>query len=364
VPGSLIAAVLSAERDFRWLDEKAGWFWLRRTKKNRLLDRLRMILAIAPHIRIDALAAAVRRGLGAPNLTLPNEILLAICRQIAKCRVKDDVVIAAPVSKPRWFLPPTVRMMFEILDQHGPVLPRARFEKLCRRRGIDRRMFNKCLLDSPIFLRIGDGDDWGLVGESSGSMARLRAGWKRTLPRLRVNRKCGHCGIAGHNQAHCPTLREPPAQRVLARASDQSILSEASKQISPPETVNMNAYQMRGYRAAKAVLRRICALCDEVGHSANRCPKRARSPKPTTTRPDTPRHPAPSRRPLQIVGLTINWTQEGDAHVLPGIGMLTGGPPWEARTFEPPPRSLGIWTTIEAGKMAVESDARRRGLVR
>jgi len=60
---------------------------------------------------------------------------------------------------------------------------------------------------------------------------------------------------------------------------------------------------------------------------------------------------------------SLEWTSEDGEEILPSIGMVTGGPPWEAWAFGDRPRSLGMWGTLEAAKRAVELDGRRRGLL-
>ena len=57
------------------------------------------------------------------------------------------------------------------------------------------------------------------------------------------------------------------------------------------------------------------------------------------------------------------WTNEDGEYLLPGIGMVSGGPPFEAWAFGDRPRSLGMWGTLEAAKRAVEVDGRYRGVL-
>ena len=57
------------------------------------------------------------------------------------------------------------------------------------------------------------------------------------------------------------------------------------------------------------------------------------------------------------------WTSEDGERILPSVGMVTGGPPWEAWAFGDHPRSLGTWGTLDAAMRAVELDGRRRGLL-
>jgi hypothetical protein len=60
---------------------------------------------------------------------------------------------------------------------------------------------------------------------------------------------------------------------------------------------------------------------------------------------------------------TPEWINENGEHLLPGIGMVKGGPPWESWAFGDHPRWLGTWGTLEAAQRAVEADGRRRGLL-
>jgi hypothetical protein len=136
-------AVLSAEKELRWLDGSREWFWFSDAKGNLALRRIRKMLCVSNPLRIGDL----RAGLARISNTLPSdEVLLAFCRQAPGIIVEGDSIR------------PDLRMNFDDvlnpteLDRGGCM---SNSELICRANdlGIKRPTFYQCVSQSPIVSR-------------------------------------------------------------------------------------------------------------------------------------------------------------------------------------------------------------------
>lgn len=152
-----VRQVVTNMKGFAWLDEPAGWFWLRSLSKNRLLSRMRKILAVAQEIEVAELRAGIARHYHMKGFAPPKRVLLELCRQLPGCRVNGTVIIADPPIDWRPLLRETERTMVTVLKEHGPIMQRAMFEELCLARGMKRSTFYVYLDYSPVIERFGYG---------------------------------------------------------------------------------------------------------------------------------------------------------------------------------------------------------------
>ena len=88
---ALLEEVLSAQKDFLWLDRPAGWFWLADVKMNRVVNRIRKMFAVAGSLGIAELRAGLAR-MGDPPA--PDAVLLEFCRQMPELSVEGETVRA------------------------------------------------------------------------------------------------------------------------------------------------------------------------------------------------------------------------------------------------------------------------------
>lgn len=176
-----VAGVLDGQPGFEWLDREAGWCFLRPTRRNRVLSRIRKILSVAESIHISELRSGIARHHAMKGYAPPRRVLLELCRRLPNCRVEGEFVRAEGENDWRNVLRGAELKMAQVLMEHGPVMPRPKFEDLCLARGVKRTTFWVYLDYSPVIERFAPGV-YGLRG------AKIAPGFVETLiPR---NRRC------------------------------------------------------------------------------------------------------------------------------------------------------------------------------
>jgi hypothetical protein len=158
-----VTQVLLDLRDFQWLDEQGGWFWLTAVPRNRILNQIRKILSVSDHLHVSELRGGLTRVLRLRGFAPPRRVILEMCRQIPGCRVEVNEIFVEPSYKPGDLLGETEITMLRVLRQDGPVLPSLRFEELCLSRGMNRATFYMFLQYSPIIAKYAYGV-YGLRG--------------------------------------------------------------------------------------------------------------------------------------------------------------------------------------------------------
>jgi hypothetical protein len=165
VKPELVARVLASSPGFGWLDEAGGWFWLS-TRRNRLLNHVRKVLAVATQgLAVAALRDAVRRHYRWQGVAPPRRVLLEVCRRTAGLEVQRDVVRAKPPLHTARELSPTEQTLVQILLQHGGVMARLPFQDACVAAGMNRSTFMVYLDYSPVLVKYARGV-YGLVGHN------------------------------------------------------------------------------------------------------------------------------------------------------------------------------------------------------
>ncbi len=163
-PG-FVTKVLKTQDDFEWLDEAAGWFWLRSAKRNSLLTQIDKVLSVAPQIPVSELRTGVSRHHRREGFAPPQRVLLALCQRLPGYRVDHTMVSADSRLKWEDTLADTERTLAGVLKEHGPVMERQRLEELCSERGLKRDTFYIHLTYSPIIERFDQGV-YGLRGST------------------------------------------------------------------------------------------------------------------------------------------------------------------------------------------------------
>jgi hypothetical protein len=158
VPESLAVSVLSTLKDFRWLDESPGWFFLSSVPRNRLLNLIEKILSICDQIDIGDLRSGISRYQRMEGFAPPKEVLLQFCREISWCKIQGGSVYADPrLDWERVLKGSADWAMCAILKEYGPAMPTAEFERRCLEIGLNKHTFSLYLSYSPIISKIVPG---------------------------------------------------------------------------------------------------------------------------------------------------------------------------------------------------------------
>lgn len=154
---AVVSAMLAARQDFSWLDEAAGWFWLRSVGRNPLLSQIRKVLSVSPRLAVPDLRAAVVRGKLLNGSAPPARVLEAFCGQLDWCTVQRSVVVAHPA--PDWIetLSPAEADIAGVLIEFGPVMQRRELHRRCLEAGMAESTYLRCMAESPVVWRYARG---------------------------------------------------------------------------------------------------------------------------------------------------------------------------------------------------------------
>ena len=158
----VLEAVLGSERDFRWLDKRAGWFWLSNTPRNCAVSRIRKMLAVANPLPLGEMRAGLAR-MGSP--LAPERTLLEFCRQIKGITVRGNSISASPEIPATEVLNKTEWDLFQLLSENNGCMSNS--DLICQSSvlGIKRPTFYQCVTYSPIVARF-NGNHYRLIGAS------------------------------------------------------------------------------------------------------------------------------------------------------------------------------------------------------
>lgn len=158
-----VVFILSVFKNFSWLDESKGWFWLTSTSRNRILNIIRKILSVCESITLHELRAGIGKSHRMEGLVPTTRVLLEMCKQIPWCKVEDNIITANPPIKAEKVLGNHELRMYQILKEQGPLMATFDFETTCSDFGIARNSFYQYLSYSPILNRYVSGV-YGLRG--------------------------------------------------------------------------------------------------------------------------------------------------------------------------------------------------------
>jgi hypothetical protein len=150
IDGRLIASVLAAGTDIRWLDRASEWFWLPDVPRNPLVRRIRKILSVANPVRFSELYAGIAREYRLQSLSPPAEVLVELCRQAPGVQVESDWIKAEPAIDPQEVLSELEQAIVDVLIANGRVMRRAELASVCIQRGLNRASFYSSLSQSPV----------------------------------------------------------------------------------------------------------------------------------------------------------------------------------------------------------------------
>jgi hypothetical protein len=163
IEAAIVLDLLMLLVDFEWLDEETGWFWLRSVPRNRLLNQIEKIMAVAPRIHVTELRGGLGRHHRLKGFAPPRRVLLELCRRVDGYRTEGDYVISERPLSWREVLPANEATMTEVLLAHGPLLGLGDLEAHCAAAGMNRSSLSFYLGYSPIIHRYAPGV-YGLRG--------------------------------------------------------------------------------------------------------------------------------------------------------------------------------------------------------
>lgn len=158
-----VISILAVFKNFSWLDESKGWFWLASTRRNRTLNIIRKILSVCESINLSELRAGIGKSYRMEGLVPTSRVLLELCKQIPWCRVEGNMITANPPIKAEDVLKSNELTMYQILKEQGPLMATVEYEATCFDFGITRSSFYQHLSYSPILNRYISGV-YGLRG--------------------------------------------------------------------------------------------------------------------------------------------------------------------------------------------------------
>ena len=98
---ALLRVVIESIRGFAWLDSERGWFWIKGTTRNRLLNQIEKIMAVAGSIALGELRNGVGRHYRMEGFRPPREVLARLCEDSGLYRREGDRIIGRP-DLPDW----------------------------------------------------------------------------------------------------------------------------------------------------------------------------------------------------------------------------------------------------------------------
>jgi hypothetical protein len=131
----------------------SGWFWLKSTGRNPLLNEIEKILSVCERIHVTELRSGVSRNYRREGFAPPQRVLLALCAQVGAYKVNGNVVNAEPPLKYTDILADTEKTFVAIFQKNGPLVELHKLEGECLRQGMNQTTFWIYLSNSPIISR-------------------------------------------------------------------------------------------------------------------------------------------------------------------------------------------------------------------
>jgi hypothetical protein len=160
VQANLIETILASQPDFRWLDRRAGWFWLGGRRSNSAVRRIRKMLSVANPLDVRELRCGLERG---TSRIAPASALLELCRQIEGLSVCGNLIHAIPPVRKDKVLNKTERDVFLLLSKNNGRMSNTELFWRARSLGIKRPTFYQCVTCSPVVVRY-KGSHYRLIG--------------------------------------------------------------------------------------------------------------------------------------------------------------------------------------------------------
>ena len=150
--------ILESIDGFNWLDREVGWFWIKGTARNRLLNQIEKIMSVAGSIEIGELRDGVGRHHRMKGFRPPREVLARLCEDSALYERHVDTIIGRDLPDWRKTLGKNEATIVSVLFEHGPVLRRDELERYAvEEHGLNRSSFYIYLTYSPVLQRYAPG---------------------------------------------------------------------------------------------------------------------------------------------------------------------------------------------------------------
>lgn len=187
---ALVHRHLAAMPSFEWLDDEQEWFWVKNAPpRNRLLDQIEKIVAVAGPIDVGELRAGLGRHPRTEGFRPPREVLARLCVQSDRYRREGDRILQAGGHHSWSFIlgPSLERRIVTALFEHGPAMRSEDIERAVTSKWGVSAAFESLLRTSPVLARYAPGV-YGLRG------ARVKAAQVKALipPRLQHQRLLDH----------------------------------------------------------------------------------------------------------------------------------------------------------------------------
>ncbi len=136
-----IGAIVSQRDGFEWLDEQTGWFWYAPapdSNRNRLVNTIKRVLAVASTISLGELRAAIRRNYRLGGFAPPTHVLRAICNRVPFAKIDGNNIIRFEKALDwQGCLSGTDLAFAKVFAEHGPVLQRNKLVQHCHNAGMN-----------------------------------------------------------------------------------------------------------------------------------------------------------------------------------------------------------------------------------
>lgn len=241
----VVRIVLEASPGVVWLDDSREWFTVLGLPRNRLLNIMRKVLAVADAIEVRSLREGIQRQFHMRGFAPPTRILERLADELPWCARTGQSINGTPDgSAPTVLISPTEQTLVRVLRQRGPVMSGHELVAEAVREGAGDVAVNTALCYSPILQRVafgvyalrGDKLEPGLVAraiEAASAQSRrlIDFGWSRNRTlwlAMRLSRSTVRTGIFGipsglrrqlKDAYVCGTKSEPTAERLRCNKS-------------------------------------------------------------------------------------------------------------------------------------------------
>jgi hypothetical protein len=139
------ARVLSAHREFQWLDQKNGWFWFSRPR-GRVVIAVEQALFLGRPVPLSELAQTLFRRW--PREAIPSlAAFRAVCEQIKGVRVSGKLVRITRIPRMRPLSPVELQIV-AVFKEWGPCIRGTQLSEVARSLGLDVADLRTFLLSS------------------------------------------------------------------------------------------------------------------------------------------------------------------------------------------------------------------------
>lgn len=241
----VVRTVIEAIPGVVWLDDSRDWFTVFGLPRNRLLNIMRKVLAVASRIEVRSLREGIQRQFHMKGFAPPTRILERLADELPWCdRAGQSISRRTDGTEPEAITSQTEQALVRVLREHGPVMSGHALVAQVVREGVGDVAANAALCYSPILQRVafgvyalrGEKLDPGIVArvieaESSQSRRLIDFGWSRNRTlwlAMRLSRSTVRTGIFGipaglkrqlKDAYVCGTKSEPTAESLRCNKS-------------------------------------------------------------------------------------------------------------------------------------------------